>query len=716
MTIATNTAEKSFVEPDEPSLAFQPTLAALLNPRSIAVIGASEDQLKFGGRLFKNLLRHGFDGTIYPINAGRERLFDIKAYPDMASLPTVPDAFVLALPNHLVKEQVQAAANKGVKLGIIISSGFSDAGEQGRQLEQEIVALARQHGMRLIGPNCLGMISTANGIVLCSSPILERDDLPKRAVGFVSQSGALMTTAFDKAWSTGGGFTHGFSVGNQADLEVCDFIDFMIDDDATRVICAYIEGIKEPARFIESARNARSAGKPLLIVKAGRSLAGQAAAFSHTASIAGDAQVFAAVCGEVGALVIEDINTMLMVASMLASQPHRKVDHTAIVTPSGGGGALAADALSEASLKLARLGDKAREILSACYPADQIKNPLDFGTRTGKDEQFSANATALAVLQDPHVDAVLCVTAMAPVHWQLQVAETMARLAKTHNKPVIVAVDAGYTSDPVRNCMTELQTPYTNSTADAVRTLGYFKKWNDLQTWPAARRPQNCAPGASQLACGQYDEHQTKAILAGYGIPVNQGKIASCADEAATLATHITFPVVLKIVSADIVHKSDVGGVVVRLNSEDEVRHAYTRMMQTVQSHCPDAVIDGVLVQKMHEGHLEIIVGGRNDAAFGPVVLFGAGGVLVEMLPDKFLARAPLSAQAARQGLQTLSIWKILQDYRGKSAAIEALVDIIVRLSWLMNDLKDRDFEIDINPVLVGADHATAVDARLRLA
>lgn len=690
-------------------------LKQLLNFKSIAVIGASEDQSKFGGRLFKNLLRHGFNGTVYPINAGRAQLFDIKAYPDLGSLPSAPDAFVLALPSHLVKDQVIAAADAGVKLGIIISSGFSDAGDEGKKLEQEIVSVAHAKGMRLIGPNCLGVINTVTSAVVCSSPILERENLPKRPIGFVSQSGALMTTTFDKAWSTGGGFTYGFSVGNQADLEVCDFIDFMVEDSATRVICAYIEGVKDAQRFLASARRAHEAGKPLLIVKAGRSQAGQAAAFSHTASIAGDAAVFAAVCREQGALVIDDINTMLSVAGMLASQPQRRIRRTAIVTPSGGGGALAADALSEASLELAQLGEKAREILSAHYPPGQIKNPLDFGTRTGLDENLSAEATALAIQQDPNVDAVLCVTAMAPVRWQLQVVESQAEMAKTHKKPIIVAIDAGHTSDPVRARLAELDIPYTNSTADAVKTLSYVKQWNELQPASPAERPRECPASTLTLASGQYDEHQTKALLAAYGIPVNEGAIATSSDEAAAIASRIAFPVVLKIVSADIVHKSDVGGVIIRLNSEDEVRAAYTKMLQNVKERQPNAHIEGVLVQRMLEGHLELIVGGRNDEEFGPVILFGAGGVLVELLPDKHLATAPLSAAAVRQGLETLTIWKVLEGYRGKKVALDKLIDTIVRLGWLMHDLRDRSFEIDINPVLVGADHATAVDARLLL-
>lgn len=688
-------------------------LSGLLDLKSIAIIGASEDQTKFGGRLFKNLLRHGFHGTVYPINAGRAELFGVKAYPSLESLPEAPDAFALALPSHLVKDQVAAAARLGTKLGIIISSGFSDAGDEGRALEEEIVAVARRHGMRLIGPNCLGVISAEKGVVLCSSPILNRDNLPKRPIGFASQSGALMTTLFDRAWSMGFGFTHGFSVGNQADLEVCDFIDFLVDDHATQVICAYIEGLKDPQRFLTSVRRARAAGKPVLVVKAGRSQAGQEAAFSHTASIAGDTAVFSAVCRQEGVLVVDDVNIMLSVANLLATQPRRAIHGVAIVTPSGGGGALAADALGDYNLPLARLGEPARTILAAHYPAGQIKNPIDFGTRQSRDESVSADDTGRAIQQEPGVDATLCVMAMAPIHWQLQLIESQASHARAQGKPLIVAFDAGSTSDPVRERLAELGIPYTNSTVDAVKTLACARQWGDMSPALPAQRPAQCPSRPFALVPGQYDEHQTKAILADYGIGVNAGEVATSADQAVAMAERLGFPVVLKIVSKDVVHKSDAGGVLVRLVSADQVRAGYQTILDNVARHVPHADIDGVLVQRMLEGHLELIVGGRNDAAFGPVVLFGAGGVLVELLPDKFLATAPMSADAVRQGLDSLAIARILHGYRGKQLAVDALVDSIVRLSWLMHDLKDFSFEIDLNPVLVGTDHATAVDARL---
>ena len=692
-------------------------LKNLLNPGSIAVIGASEDQAKFGGRLLKNLLRHGYAGTIYPINPTKNELFGLKAYSSLGATPTVADAFVVALPAHKIKEQVETAAKIGIKLGIIISAGFSDAGESGRISEAEIVEIARRHGMRLMGPNCLGIVNAQSKIVLCSSEVMDRDTLPVRPIGFVSQSGALMTTSFDRAWSDGGGFTYGFSVGNQADLELCDFVDFLIDDEATTVICTYIEGLKDPKRWLASARKARQAGKPIVVVKAGRSAAGRQAAFSHTASVTGDNAVFTAVCREEGVLVVDDINTMLTVANVLATQPRRPLNTIAIMTPSGGGGALAADALSDTDLKLASFSEQTQSSLAGLYPSGQADNPIDFGTRLGSDPLQTAQKTLQALHSDPNIDGILFVVTMAPRGWLLSLVDAQAELNGGQNKPVIFAFDAGTTVDPVRERLAELGIPYANTTSEAVKALGYVHKFaTGVADMQQASRPIECDSSVLKGLEGQLDEQQTKKILSQYGIRVNAGACAANIDEAVKIARNVGFPVVMKIVSPDIIHKSDVGGVIVRLADEADVRAAHATMLANVADKAPRARIEGVFVQSMVEGGLELILGARNDAQFGPIIVYGAGGILVELLPDKVIARCPLSITDAIRGLQSLSIWPILSGYRGRALAVDALVDAIVRLSWLALDLGDRTFEIDINPLIAGASAAVAVDGRMQIA
>ncbi len=293
----------------------------LLNPKSVAVIGATEDQTKFGGRLYRMLLKHHYAGVVYPINPRRAELFGLKAYPALGDTPAIPDMIVMAVPRPSVIENIAEAARLGVKCAIIITSKFSDEGKEGARIEADLVATARRGGMRLIGPNCLGVISPANRLVLCSSPALEADTLPQEPIGFVSQSGALMATVFDRARDRGIGFSHCVSVGNQADLELCDFLEYFIEDTRTGIVCAYVEGIKDPARFLVLADRAREVGKPILMVKAGRTAMGARAAYSHTASLAGSFAALEAVCRDRGVVLMDDLDAMVLLASSLGRYP-----------------------------------------------------------------------------------------------------------------------------------------------------------------------------------------------------------------------------------------------------------------------------------------------------------------------------------------------------------------------------------------------------------
>src|SRR5215470_3613899 len=342
-------------------------IAELMAPRSVAVIGASEDQAKYGGRIFRLLLKHGYAGAVYPINPNRGELFGLKTYPDIRATPEPAEMVAMAVPRPRVAEMVGHCAGIGVRCGIIITSKFSDEGPEGAALEAEIVRSARAGGMRLIGPNCLGLISPANRVVLCSSPSLEIDELRLDPIGFASQSGALMATLFDRAGSRGIGFSHCVSVGNQADLEICDFAEYFLGDSRTQVICTYVEGFKDPARFVDLARCARAAGKPWLLVKAGRTAAGVEAAYSHTASLAGSFDALAAVCRETGVVLMDDLDAMVLLAASLVRFPGRKVRSATILTTSGGGGAIAADRLVEAGIGLTRLAPQTERSLSRLF-------------------------------------------------------------------------------------------------------------------------------------------------------------------------------------------------------------------------------------------------------------------------------------------------------------------------------------------------------------
>jgi acyl-CoA synthetase (NDP forming) len=695
------------------------TVAQLLEPRSVAVIGASEDQTKFGGRLYRMLIKHGYAGTIYPVNPARDTLFGIPTCKSVTTTPAPPDMVVMALPRDKVKSEIEAAAARGARGGIIITSKFSDAGEEGARLEREIVAAARAHGMRLIGPNCLGVISPANKLVLCSSPALDVDSLPVGPVGFISQSGALMATIFDRALEMGVGFSHCVSVGNQADLELCDFVEYLIEDERTRVICTYIEGLKDPARFAALARRARLAGKPWLAVKAGRTEAGSRAAFSHTASIAGSHEVLAAVCRDENVTLLDDTGAMITLAAVLARHPLAHVERVAILTTSGGGGALASDAVCARGLKMAEFSAPTRAALAEHYSPGQASNPVDFGGRKFDEAVDVAPVTMQTVLVDTNTDALLVVLTTAPMLRKL--AEDLAAGmsgpdSAGPSKPVFLVMQPGRAADGARAALRERGVPFTNHVGEAIDALA---AWSARSRHVPLAEPQRqdgaLHPGLAGLR-GDFDEATSKALLAAYGIPVNAARQVDSASAARAVADALGYPVVMKIVSPDIVHKSDAGGVAVGLEDARAVEDAFARIRANARRAVPEARIEGVSVQAQVRGKLELIVGARRDAQFGPVVVFGAGGILVELLPARCILRAPAAAADVRRLLAALPIWPILAGYRGAALAVDAVVDAIVRTSWAAHDLRDTDFELDLNPLIVGEQGCCAVDARLRVA
>jgi acyl-CoA synthetase (NDP forming) len=525
-----------------PETHFKTPIRDLLNPRSVAVIGASEDQSKLGGRLYKTLLQHRYAGTVYPINPARDRLFGIPAFPSVRALPDAPDVVVIAVPRGKVKEEVAACAARGAKAGIIITSKFSDAGPEGRALEEEIVAVAHEGGMRLMGPNCLGLISPANRVVLCSSPALDVEALIKAPIGFISQSGALMGTLFDRAHGMGIGFSHCVSVGNQADLEANDFVEFLIEDDHTQVICSYVEGIKSPDRFAELARRARAAGKPWLMVKAGTTADGSRAAFSHTASLAGDFAALKALCERENVVLMDDPLDMLSLARAMVRYPNRRVRRVGVITTSGGGGAITADRLAHTGIGLAWFGDATRQALAEYYAEGQAGNPIDIGGRKNDANPDLGAITAELMLADPDVDLGLMVLTTAPDVPGLtrKLVEGAVRPA-AQGKPTLYVMLPGRVAETARRTLVEHRLPYVDTLAEAIAVLRGWQAWSIYQAPDEPERPSDMAPTVVPAA-GTLDEAASKALLHAAGIPVNQARIVRDADEAVAAAEVLGYP------------------------------------------------------------------------------------------------------------------------------------------------------------------------------
>ena len=697
------------------------SLKTLLNPKSVAVIGASEDQTKFGGRLYKMLLQHHYDGVVYPINPTRASLLGIKTFASIAVTPDAPDMAIMALPQAKVKDEIKACAARGVKVAIIITSKFSDAGPAGLALEREVVAAAAEHGMRLIGPNCLGLISPANKLVLCSSPAVNVEKLIEAPIGFVSQSGALMGTLFDRSHGMGIGFSHCISVGNQADLELNDFVEFLIDDPKTQVICSYVEGIKSPERFVALARRARAAGKPWLMVKAGATEGGSRAAYSHTASLAGSYEALKAVCERENVVMLDDPLNMLILANAMVRYPHRKMHNVAVITTSGGGGAITADRLSQAGIPLSDFTQSTRETLAIHYSEGQAANPIDVGGRKHDGTAELGVVTAEAVLTDTNTDLALMVLTTAPdVPGLTRQLADGADKPSVGGKPCFYVMLPGRVAEPARRMLVERGLPYVDTLAEAVSVLRAWKDWSQYREPATAVRPADhyhfTAP-----AQGALGEAESKALLAATGIPVNRSVLARAAGEAVTLASQVGFPLVLKVVSRDITHKSDVGGVELNIADAADLRVRLDRMQARIAAVLPKAIIDGYSLQSQEGGEIELIVGAQHDAQFGAQVIVGAGGVLVELFKDVVVLPAPVDADSARAALDRLKVAPLLRPFRGRGALDSAaVVDVIVRLGWLAHDLAQaapgQDFEIEVNPLKVRlqGQGAVAVDARAR--
>ncbi|MFN8517320.1 MAG: acetate--CoA ligase family protein [Chloroflexia bacterium] len=688
-------------------------LEPLLNPRSVAVIGASEDQGKFGGRAFHLLLRHRFAGAVYPINPNRQELLGLRAYPSIAATPGPVDVAILAIPKPYLQRAVEECVAAGVRGAIVITAQFSEVGEEGAADERRMVETARAGGMRLIGPNCLGLISPVNQAVLTTSPALDIDRLRVGQIGFTSQSGALMATIFDRANDLGIGFSHCVSVGNQADLAAEDFVDYFITDPRTRVMCSYAEGIKDPARLLELAARARDAGKPWLMVKAGRTEAGERAAFSHTASLAGRYAALEAAARDRGIVLMDDPDAMILAASLLARFEARPLRRVAVVTTSGGGGAITADRLSDAGLPLARFAPETADALNPLFMPGQAANPVDLG---GRREGEAVNVATLAlqvVAADPEVDCSLIVLSTAPM--LANITANLAAPAAASGRPYLFAMWPGTAADESRTRLLAAGAPFCDRLDDAVRALRAWATWSDLPAPFDEPRPDDL-PTASdlivQLSAGPLGEAATKELLRAYGIPVNEGRLATSADEAVAAAEALGYPVALKIASPDVAHKSDVGGIVLGTADGDAVRRAWDRLRDNLARR-PDARFDGALVQPMVAGDAELIVGVVRDPQFGPLVLVGTGGVLVEVLRDSQLALAPVGPRAAEALLRRLRGWPLLAGVRGRPPlAIDAVAAIVSRVSWLAHEQRDRLAELDINPLIVSTDSAVAVDAR----
>ncbi|MFI4987377.1 MAG: acetate--CoA ligase family protein [Alphaproteobacteria bacterium] len=683
----------------------------ILNPRSVAVFGASDNVEKFGGRIMHFLVRHGFAGRIAAINPRRSEVLGRPAYPTIGKAGGAEVA-MLAVPQGELMASLAQCAEAGVGCCVILTTGFAEAGEAGAALQAEIVELSRNSGMRVMGPNCMGIINPVGRMALCSSVVLHAERLLVGSIGLISQSGALMVSLVDRAYGDGIGFSTCVSLGNQCDLEICDVLEYMIEDGATRVICLYVEGFVDPARFVRAAHACRRAGKPLILVKTGRTAAGVKAARSHTASLAGSYAALEAVCSTAGVLLVDDPEVMVRLADLLVRWPQVSGEGIGVISGSGGGAGLIVDRLTEGGHRLATLAPATKATLAEMLLPPQADNPIDLGGRKLPEAVEISGRAMAALAADADVAAIFISLSSMPFFANR--TRHLAAAGIASGKPVIAAVLPGPAADGPRKALREEGCPYFDSSEDAVRTLGRFFAYHRLHQQPVEPAPTRPVGLPAGVPAGD----DVKALLAAYGIPLAHEVLAGDLESALAAARHLGFPVALKGVASNLVHKSDAGAVKVGLADEAALRAAWSEIARGIARHLPGAAFAGCLVQEMVAGGAELIVGAKRDEQFGPLVLAGFGGVLVELLHDVQLAPAPLTPQAALRLLRSLRQAPILDGIRGRPPLdVAAACDAIVRMSWLAADLGPRLVDMEVNPLILRrrGDGAVAVDVRATL-
>lgn len=692
----------------------------VLAPRSVAVFGASDDRAKFGGRILHYLLKGGYAGRVVPINPHRSTVGGLPAVADIRQAGAI-DVAILAVPAGMIEGSIAACAEAGVGACVIVTAGFAEVGEAGEALQQRVVRLANEAGMRLVGPNCMGVIHSHHRMALTSSLVMDRWDLVPGGVALVSQSGALMVSMYDRARAGGIDFSVCVSIGNQCDLEICDFFEHLVHDPQTRVITMYVEGLVDAPRFARLAGLARDAGKAVLVTKTGRSDAGMRAARSHTASLAGSYRVLEAVCAEQGVTLCNDPDGMLQLAAVLDRFGLPAAAGIGMISPSGGGIGIAVDRLADLGLQLPELDPPARAQLEKYMNPSHAFNPVDLGNRSEPTLE-SLQGIVEAVGGTAAVGLLFIILTTSPNYEE--VTRRLAGAVLASGKAALFLVTPGPAADECRAILRQLRVPYVDRMDDAIRVVGHYVALAARRRpRPVGARPAGLpAPGdacALLPAQGCMNEAEVKRLLASYGVPVAREALCSTPEAAVAAAQAIGYPVALKAVATELVHKSDIGAVRLGIRDAGALCDAWRQVESALARHLPGASLTGCLVTEMVEAQAELIVGSLYDAQFGPMVLVGFGGVTVELSPDVVLAPAPIGEAAALGLLQRLRQWPLLDGYRGRPRAdVLQIADVASKVSWLAADLGGRLRELDVNPLMVRARDGSpvAVDARVALA
>jgi len=672
------------------------------------VVGATNRPGSVGLAVFRNILNAGFQGVLYPVNLKAKSVQSVKAYPRLADIPDEIDLAVIIVPAEGVCPVVEEAGQKGVKGAIVISAGFKEIGGRGVELENCLKEAVRRYGVRLVGPNCLGVINNSEDVQLNASFATK---MPKAGnIAFISQSGALCTAVLDYAEGRGVGFSKFISFGNKADVNEVDFLRYLKDDPDTDVILMYLEDISNGREFLETAREITwETHKPMLAIKSGRSAEGALAAASHTGSLAGSDNAYDAIFHQSGIQRVEGIYELFNYAVAFAKQPVPKGNRIAIVTNAGGPGIMATDAAIRHDLKIATLSEGTKKKLKQVLPPTaNIRNPVDI---IGDATHERYEAAIRYVLKDENVDGAIVILAPQAMTDILETAEIVPRVTKDVDKPVLCSfmgiVDV---SEGIRY-LGQHNIPNYAFPEAAVRSMASMVFYGHLLSLDKreVRRvaaDRDSASGVIKKKLAGRDkyfmsEKEANELLGCYGFPVLKSVLLKDVSEIDEAAEEIVFPVAMKICSPDIVHKFDVGGVRLKIKTKEEAREAFHEIIENVKRFNPSAKIDGVIMERMAKGGVEVILGAVRDPKFGPLCMFGLGGTFVEAMKDVTFRLAPMWEISAEIMIRTIKAYSILKGVRGAPPCdIDSIKDCLLRLSQLVSEHPEVA-ELDINPLIV---------------
>jgi acetate---CoA ligase (ADP-forming) len=681
---------------------------SILSPKSVAIVGASSDYTKFTGRTLKYLLKHGYQGRICPVNPKYEEMAGLKCFPSVDALPEGIETAFIQIPSKGVPAAIKDCVNKGIKGAIIHSAGLGESGEEGRKRQQEIKEMIEGKDLRLVGPNTAGVANIVERIILTPVVAYELDELTTGRIGLISQSGGLTGAILTRAEARGIGFSYIVSTGNEMDLEVSDYIRFLVDDPHTDVITLFLETLRQIDHFYEAVDLAYRKGKPILALKVGKAEVGARAAASHTGALTGSDAVYNAVFRQKGIIRLEALEDLFEVSSLFCRYKPPKGNRIGILTTTGGGATILADACGVLGLRFPRPSEKTILASARGLPDFASRaNPLDV-TMAGVGGGYEKSLDLF--LRDENFDIIVPVVGTSAQFEPEMGVKPILERDKSVDKPVVSFLNPNAEKALKileKEGIPTFRTP--EACARALRNLcdygEFLRKRHGIEDVPVPlTSPIDRGRIASLIdsADRALDEYQSKWVLSEYGVPVVNERRVQSVEEGLTVAKEMGFPVVLKVLSPDLLHKTEARAVKLGISSEREFRDAYAEILENAGRYRPAAKIEGILVQEMVRGGTEVIVGVSQDLQFGPTVMFGLGGIFVEVYKDVSLRVAPIKRIDAEEMIREVKGSVLLEGHRGREKGdVEGVIDVLLRVSQLAIDLKEKVEELDINPLIV---------------